>query len=523
LLKLAPMKKRPILPPNIQRSTAIAAIALLIATLNGCTQQAENPILKLDECILAGGMEVRCGTIKVPENPAEPNGKLLELDFVVRPAKVRNKLPDPVFFFAGGPGQAATETAEMLTAVFDKVNNNRDLVFLDQRGTGEKSLLQCEDDEVMSDPLLALVTDDFKPEKMAECVKALKTNPRFYGTTTAMGDAEALRVKLGYDKMNLWGASYGTRAALEYARRYESKVRSVILDGMAPADMRLSVSMTRDAQAIFDRVLTDCAAKPECNAAYPNLGVGTQQMLAQLDLGPAQSMVTHPITGERKTYNITSNSIRAALFRPLYIPQLQAVLPGALHSAISGDYAPLMSLNLMMLQGGLSDVSFGMHSSIVCGEDIKPLTVEDRAKAGAMFKPAFTAMYDRTCAVWPAADVPADFATPVKNALPTLILSGGRDPVTPPIYGEQVAKGLSASKHLIAPNIGHGVSMQGCAPKLLAEFINKASVEKIDGECLKRLPAPQAVLPMQISALPLESVPMPIPTPTPAPTTKVSP
>jgi hypothetical protein len=153
----------------------------------------------------------------------------------------------------------------------------------------------------------------------------------------------------------------------------------------------------------------------------------------------------------------------------------------------------------MVSGDGLGGINQSMHTTVVCAEDVRPLTAEETAKAGPLFGPTFTKMYADMCAIWPAADVPADFAQPVKSNVPVLVLSGGRDPVTPPKYGEQVLKTLSAGKHWVAPNIGHGVSLQGCAPRLIREFITTASHDKIDGKCLENLPAPPAHLPMNIN------------------------
>jgi pimeloyl-ACP methyl ester carboxylesterase len=493
------MKRIPIFETKILAGLAACGAMLL---LGGCGQQTQDPVLALDECILQGGMEVRCGTLTVPENPADPNGKKIELEYVIRPAKVRNKAADPVVIFAGGPGQAASEAAEGIMGVFDKVNNQRDIVFLDQRGTGEKSMFECDDveeEEMLADPLLAIAKSTFDGKRLQDCLKHVKADGRFYGTTTAMQDLEALRKKLGYEKLNLWGASYGTRAALEYLKRYESNVRSVVLDGVAPADMRLSVSMTRDAGALFDRLLAECAADKACNTAYPDLANRTQQILNKLASGSMPVTLIHPITGEQKTYELNDTALRAALFRPLYIPQLQSLLPSLIDSAAKGNFAPLLTANLAMTTGGLSGINFGMHLAIVCGEDVKPITEADRKTGGALFTPAFTKMYDESCKVWPTADVPADFWQPVKSNVPVMILSGGRDPVTPPTYGDQVAKTLPNSKHFIATNIGHGVSQHACAPRMIREFIAAATFGKEDGECLKRMPAPPPLLPMTVA------------------------
>ena len=199
----------------------------------------------------------------------------IDVHFAVLPALAHNKLPDPVFFFAGGPGQSAIELAGPVAAQMGRLNNRRDLVFVDQRGTGRSAPLRCETDEQPLRPLAEQFDPQLQLARLATCRERLMRLPhgdlRRYTTPIAMADADAVRRALGAPTINLVGASYGTRAALEYMRQFPRAVRRVVLDGVAPADMVLPASFSADNQAALDGLFEWCAADADCNARHPRL------------------------------------------------------------------------------------------------------------------------------------------------------------------------------------------------------------------------------------------------------------
>jgi pimeloyl-ACP methyl ester carboxylesterase len=456
----------------------------------------------LESCRLKGiEREVRCGTVDVPENPDRPDGRQLAIRFAVVPALAKNKSPDPVFVLAGGPGQAAMRVAGLMQPVMSRLNARRDIVYVDQRGTGASNALECERTrKVLSmsesvDPSRAVA-------QLKECVQTLQTRAdlRQYATWIAVRDLDAVRASLGAARINLWGGSYGTRAALEYLRQFPQHVRSVVLDGVAPATMALPASFAVDSDAALKTLLAACANDTGCRTHYPQLEADLQRLLFIATRGTRVS-VTHPLTGEAETLLLDRTVLAGMLRSPLYAPQLAAVLPFALAQAGRGNYDPLFAL-YSALTGRMSD-NFAevMHFAVVCAEDMPRIDAEQRAAAAATrFGTSFLDLYERACAQIPVRDVPAAFYAAPAADVPVLILSGGADPVTPPRHGDLVAKSLPRALHLVAPNLGHGVTQQGCAPELIGRFVRQADepargpfagIENgKDADCLARLPAP---------------------------------
>jgi pimeloyl-ACP methyl ester carboxylesterase len=313
-----------------------------------------------------------------------------------------------------------------------------------------------------------------------------------YGSTTAMADYDEVRAGLGYDKINLWGGSYGTRTAQEYLRRYPERVRTVVLDGVAPPSMALPATFARDAGAALEAAFKACETDPKCRQAYPDFRGGFAALLGRLDKQPIKIAIRDPLTNLTREITVSRQMVATQVFTLLYVPQFVAVLPEVIKQASDGNYAPLFAASGGLMDFAEEKIAFGMRLSVSCSEDVARIDAAARDEAAKVqpFQTMFIREFSTACETWPKAKVAADFHTPVKSDKPVLILSGGIDPVTPPIFGDEVKKTFSNSVHLVAPNIGHGVSQHGCAPKMIKQFIEKASVEGIDGDCLKRLPRP---------------------------------
>jgi pimeloyl-ACP methyl ester carboxylesterase len=334
-------------------------------------------------------------------------------------------------------------------------------------------------------------------ERLRTCLAKLDADLRQYATWIAMRDVDAVRAALGYEQINLWGGSYGTRAALEYLRQFPAHVRSAVLDGAAPPDMMLPASFSIDADAALARVTAACARDVDCAARYPRLAADLDRLLATLGGHAARAItVAHPLTGRRETLPLDRDTFAGLLRPPLYAPQLAALLPYALAEAATDNFAPLIALGTAL--GGTEDNFFeGMHFAVICAEDVPRLTAAAKERAArTRFGAAFTEMYERICRGVPARPVPAAFYDIPASKVPVLILSGGADPVTPPRYGDAVARKLGNARHLIAEHVGHGVSQQGCAPELVQRFIREAKVDAVDGACLAQLPAPRFFQPI---------------------------
>jgi pimeloyl-ACP methyl ester carboxylesterase len=431
--------------------------------------------------------EARCGTLSVPEDPANAGGKKIEIAFVVIPAKARYKEPDAVFVMAGGPGQSARAIAAPISKVFSASNARRDLVFIDQRGTGNSNGFKCKTED-RSLPLSEQLNINRQIAVTNACKDKLPGDARYYITSTAVKDYDAVRAHLGYPQINLWGGSYGTRAALEYTRQFPAAVRTLMLDGVAPASMMLPVSMAIDSNTALLSLVEACEKDAVCSKQQPALREKITQLFSDK---PAPLEFSNPFTGKRETHTVDPMLIAQAMRSPLYAPPLASALPYVILQAAQGNGDPLMALSGSFGPGSDDDFSIGMHLSVVCAEDID--RIDDAALAstrGTLFGSRYAQQYRRMCAGWPRGTVPASFYQPLKGNVPVLILSGGLDPVTPPRHGEQVAKWFEGAQHLIAPNQGHIVSGAPCAADLLHKFIKSAGKERLDGACLAKPPRP---------------------------------
>jgi pimeloyl-ACP methyl ester carboxylesterase len=432
--------------------------------------------------------EVQCGQLQRPLNPAEPEGKKIAVHYVVLPSQDRNKLPDAVFLLAGGPGQSAINVAGFGQAVLSRLNRRRDLVFIDQRGTGRSAPLHCPELEDGSD-----VVDNDSMLKMAQnCMKNLQALPygdlQYFSTSIAVQDIEAVRQAQAYGPVNLVGASYGTRAALEYMRQYPKSVRRMVMDGVTPPDMRFP---SADAQAALDGVFADCARQAQCNQSYPELALRWKKLLSN---PPASVSFIHPRLGNQMSVPMNRDGLLGLVHKTLYSAASTAALPYALTQAGQGNFAPLITLSNALNLSGPGGIAYGMHFSVWCAEAYaqagKPVASKDD------FETLMMGMYDKVCEKWPRAQVPAGFFTIPVSAAPVLLLSGGIDPVTPSRHGAAVAKALGEqARHLTVDHAGHGLLAHGCIRDVVYRYLNEkndADAIKLDTSCVRQIPRPLA-------------------------------
>ena len=494
------MKKTSV--PALRAFGCLAMSVLLPACSDG--NSVSGPSLTLRPCRVANvENEVKCATLEVFENRDTRQGRKIGVNMVVLPAAARIKEPDPIFFFAGGPGQAATDVARESLAILGGLNAKRDIVLIDQRGTGKSNGLGCKFGDANSPDMLDPIKREQRDRKrLRECRDALapRADLTLYTTTIAMADIEEVRAALGFDRINLWGGSYGTRAALEYLRRYPDRVRSVVIDGVAPPSLAMPVTFARDAGAAYDKMLAACASETMCANRFPQLKSQVDELLADIDKRPRRISLPDALTGIPREIAITRESVLTAMFSILYVPELVALLPESLARARQGDYAPLMAISSVFGDFVEEKIFAGMRFSVVCAEDIPRIGAGKDELQAAPFGGLFVGEFSKACIDWPRGSMAKDFDQPVRSDKPVLILSGGLDPVTPPVFGEEVKKTLTNSLHLVALNIGHGVSTHGCAPRLIKKFVEAASITELDGKCLERLPRPLFYEPMRKKA-----------------------
>lgn len=464
---------------------------------------APTPTPTLSDCHVAGLRNgVRCGVVQRALDPARPDGPRVDIHYVVVPALARRKLPDPVFLLAGGPGQSAIGVVPQAFGLFGRLNNRRDIVFVDQRGTGRSAPLQCNETRrkslaEQSDPALQL-------EQLQRCKAELIKLPYiraesdlgFFTTTLAMQDLDAVRAQIGAERIDLVGVSYGTRAALEYMRQFPTRVRRSVLDSVAPPDMVLPASFSTDSQAALDALLRACAAQPACATTYPNLRADWARLLASL---PRPATAAQALTGRPEQFTLTRAMVLGAVRGALYAPITAAALPAAISEAAAGRIDALVGVGALLSSRKGIELAQGMHFSVVCAEDAPRLDGASDAP-GSDFGADYATLYRRACAQWPRGAVPAEFYSVPPSTTPTLLLSGGLDPATPPRHGARIAAALGpAAQHVVVPNAGHSVLGVGCARDLLFQFINAAddaAATAVDAGCLKAIPRPGVFIPL---------------------------
>ncbi len=458
--------------------------------------------LQLKECgfsqLLGGTASARCGRLRVPENRDDAASRSIELRVTVIPSLRLQPEPDPLVVISGGPGQSATAFYASTGAAFAAVRRDRDILVVDQRGTGDSHSLDCPFDNDAD-----IVTED--PRQLRnlgqDCLAKLPGDPRFYTTSVAVRDLDEVRAALGYEKLNLYGVSYGTRVAQHYLRRYPQRVRSLILDGVVPVDLALGPDIAVRAQAALDAIFDRCVADEPCNEAFPRMREQFQALRAQLGREPVTARLPDPATAQMVDTRFGNMHLHAAVRLLTYSDETASLLPLLIHEAHSGGRLdPLIAQYLMIERTMGMQFAYGMHFAVVCSEDAP------RWDAGAIPAETLAATYLGTsfmqgmqavCDIWPRGIVDEGFNAELHSDVPTLILSGSNDPVTPAAYGEHALKSYPNGRHLVLEGQGHGQLATGCMPRLLANFIRKPDAANLDTKCLDGVrPAPFMLSPV---------------------------
>jgi pimeloyl-ACP methyl ester carboxylesterase len=420
-----------------------------------------------------------CGHVRVPEDRSLPDGRMLDLFYVRLPATGPEPAQGAVFYLAGGPGEAASEAVEELPDTLAVLRRHRDLVFLDQRGTGRSHALACP-----------------SPEEPLACREALErqADVRRYTTWDAVEDLESVRLALGYEKIDLFGASYGTQVAQAYLRRHADRVRTAVLVGALPLAPETLLFEARDAERALRLLLDDCAADAACAAAFPRLSEETAEVLRRLEQSPVRVKVDD--RGIDREILFDRPAFARTLRTRLYSAEAAARVPLALHRAFAGDYVPMARAAVRIAAAQKRHESFGMFLTVICSEWM-PYVDEAairRLSEGTFFGPESSLDWLRSCRSWPRADLPADFAAPVRADVPVLILSGRLDPVTPPHWGEQVALFLPRARQIVFAASAH-FPTGDCASGLVAQFLEQGSAARLDARCAQSEVRPPFVVP----------------------------
>ena len=469
----------------------LVALLMCVVAAAGCAGPvAPNFTNRLHPCSAEEGpTDAYCGGYDVFEDRDNRSGKTIRLNIVLLPSIGADVQPDPLVFLAGGPGQGAAQMATLIQSAFRSVQRSRDIVLVDQRGTGKSNPLNCRSNGESLRELSE--SDDASLERLKQCLAKLPGDPRLYTTTIAMDDQDEVRAFLGYDKVNLYGGSYGTRAALVYLKRHPEHVRAVVLDGVAPTDMSLPVFAARDAQRSLDKMLVDCERDAACKEAYPGLSTRVRALFARLERERPTVRLVHPRTGIAEDVSMRASLVASMIFGALYSPFTSSVLPSLLERAEQDDFQGLLALAFIS-EGTVDNMSLGMQLSVLCSEDSPRYTSGDlqRESAGTVFGSGLMMGQARACEFWPKGTVDPSYYEPVRSDVPTLVLSGDLDPVTPPTWGQAVTRHLTHVRHYTMPGTGHGVMATACGNRLITQFIEEGSVENLRDTCIGNVKRP---------------------------------
>jgi pimeloyl-ACP methyl ester carboxylesterase len=471
-------------------------LAPLLICLPLLTANAEQPdtshALELSACrINAGpgypGIKARCGTFARPENPADPTSPRLSLKVAVVDALSLEPQPDPFVPIAGGPGGSTIRFYSAYAGAFEKVRRERDILLLDQRGTGESAPMTCDLDEEVLD---GQYSTERTIEDTQRCLDELPHDVRFFTTSVAVQDLEALRQALGYPSLNLYGSSYGTRVAQHFLRRYPESTRTVILDGVVPPQIALGPGIATEAQKALDAIFLRCAESPACNTRFPDIAKDFAAVESALADAVVELSLPNPLTGKLDSVDFGAPELAGAIRLLSYHPNSVALLPLLVHEAANGNYAPLAAQFLMISETMADALALGMHNAVVCTEDFPFFdiaAISDETLGATYIGPLQLDALKDMCSIWPQGPMDEHFKTPVQSGHPVLLLSGEADPVTPPHFADLAAVDLSNARHIVGRRQGHGQAPRGCMPDIIGRFVSSAALDELGEDCFERV------------------------------------
>jgi pimeloyl-ACP methyl ester carboxylesterase len=470
----------------------LPALALLfaVATAHG----ADGSSLALKPCRLEHparmlAVPAECGTVAVPENPDDPAGRQIEL-FVARvPAISLNKSKDPLFLIAGGPGTSAVDLYTSSAGPFDRVRRTRDIILVDQRGTGRSHRLDCHFED--RDLLASFDEVDVGPANVKCRDELAKTSDlRQYTTSIAVRDLDHVRQLLGYSRINIYGQSYGTRVAQHYARKFPDATRTLIIDGVIDPATVLGPAIALDAEHALERILKRCTADPACKKAFGEPYADYQSLRARLTESPPRVSVEDP-SGKPSEFAFSVRHLSAVLRLASYNDAQAALLPLSLHLAErENNFTPLANQFRVFAHSLEEAFAYGMHNAVACSEDtplINSAKLDRKTLDATHMGSQQVDELIEACREWPRGVVDPDLHAPFKSGAAALLLSGADDPVTPPEYATRAQEAFADSKHVIVAAHGHGQISAPCVDRIIASFIDAGTAKGLDASCVNKL------------------------------------
>ncbi len=500
----------------MRRSTRLlaAVVTLAAAAPAGARLAAPNGPAFLTQCSVEG-LEgpAWCGRFTVWEDRAAAAGRKIELNVLVLPATGEETLPDPIVYLAGGPGDDAISAAVGIAAFFRPLRERRDIFLVDQRGTGESGPLRCPYQDAPGRGLEVL-GEMFPSEGLEACRRALaeRTDLRLYTTPIAADDLDEVRAALGYPQLNLFGGSYGTRAALVYADRHPARARTLALLGPVPTDARMPLELAAATEAALDGIFADCAADPACHAAFPDPAGDLAKVLAQLDEGPVTIEIQRE--GQPTAFQLTRAGFAQGLRYMVYATPTVPQVPLVVARAAAGDFE-LIAEWAATMGNGLNGMPDGVYLSVTCAEDVPYFTLAEAREiaAGTMIGMLRVDAQKAACERWPRAELPPDYFEPVTVAVPTLLVVGQFDPASPPRWAQRIAQALPDALLVEVPDGAHdctGMPGGSCLDEMFLRFLARGSTADLDADaCVAGIRRPPFVTELVVEEpieLPVESL-----------------
>ena len=477
----------------------VGTICRTTVLLAACAQAAgaQGVGAQLTPCSIPGlSGDVRCGSVEVFENRSARSGRRIQLSVAVARAIDADRAADPLFLFAGGPGQAASGMGDFANAAFSLVRKKRDLVFVDVRGTGKSAPLNCRIYRTAS----AFVGPFYPEASVHICRDSLgaRADLRQYTTPIIADDLDDVRAALGYDRINIYGTSYGSRLAFVYVRQHPEHVRAIVMKAIVPTNAHMPMGYAQDAEHALSLLARDCAADRECATQYPNFESEFRAVVERARRGTLRSAwPTQPsMLGIQPGDSVTlgADALTSTVMGFMQSVGSRASLPRAVHRAFLGDASELMQAILFYrtsLDGG--QIAIGMHLSVMCSEDTRWLDARKAAQENAtsFLGDARVRAQIAACRNWPPGDPGRDYDKPVRSNAPVLLVSGELDPNTPARWGEEALKTLPNGRHVILPLVAHNFSsVATCGAQFVADFIERASTRDLDLSCLSQIRLP---------------------------------
>lgn len=463
---------------------ACAALAVNADALSQTDDSALSPTpCRLHSAQAMLSVSANCAWLQVPEDRANADGASIELHIAIIPALRLKPAADPLYIISGGPGQAASEMYLSMAPAFARIRRDRDIIVVDQRGTGRSHRLDC----AFPEDAALLMNSRSLQQVIESCITELPADVRFYTTSVAVQDLDAVRTALGHEQINLYGVSYGTRVAQHYMRRHPERVRSAILDGVVPADVPLGPSIATDAQAALERAFQRCNDDARCGNAFPDLATSFQALRTRLSRQPLSLQINHPLTGQPTEMMFGAGQLAAAVRLLSYTDETLSLLPLLIHQAqVEQRPQALAAQYLIVSRNAAAQLATGMHFAVACSEDAprwEESAASRRAQSRTYLGTSFMDSLQAICSHWPAGLVDDDFHQPLRSSVPVLVLSGDNDPVTPAGNGQRILQGLPNARHLVISGQGHGQLGIGCVTSLASRFITAGSAASLDTSC----------------------------------------